>query len=134
MALESILSMSFALVSNAMKDFSHPGTDEKTAVDLNRAIESTLTVASNEWKYVAEVETDFAPDLPLVPCLAGEINQVFLNLIVNAAHAIQKGWSFLGGGRVTFALTATVLSLSACALGRVVGKRVAKRRSLPAPS
>lgn len=53
---------------------------------------------------------------------------------VNAAHSIPKGWSFLGGGRVTFALKATMLSLAACALGRVVGKSVAKRRSQPAPS
>ncbi|HEX7672068.1 MAG TPA: hypothetical protein VF395_20880, partial [Polyangiaceae bacterium] len=53
---------------------------------------------------------------------------------VNAAHAIPKGWSFLGGGRVTFALTATMLSLAACAFGRVIGQRVAKRRSFPAPA
>jgi PAS domain S-box-containing protein len=72
----------------AMKDFSHPGTEEKTSIDLNRAIESTITVARNEWKYVAELVTDFDASLPMVPCLPGEINQVILNLIVNAAHAI----------------------------------------------
>jgi signal transduction histidine kinase len=55
--------------------------------DLNQAIQSTLVIASNEYKYVAEVETDLG-DLPLVNCYAGEINQVVLNLIVNAAHAI----------------------------------------------
>jgi two-component system, NtrC family, sensor kinase len=76
-----------ALVS-AMKEFSHPGTKEKTPVDLNHAIENTLTVAGNEWKYVAHVETEFDPSLPLVSCLPGELNQVILNLIVNAAHAI----------------------------------------------
>ena len=79
---------------SAMKEFSHPDTKEKILLDLNHAIDSTITVARNEWKYVAELETDFdrpAPD----PCLPGEFNQVILNLIVNAAHAIaeadQKG-------------------------------------------
>lgn len=75
-------------IVRAMKEFAHPGTPEKTHVDLNRAIQSTLTVARNEWKYVAEVVTDLQPDLPPVPCLPGEINQVVLNLVVNAAHAI----------------------------------------------
>ena len=77
-----------ARIVRAMKEFSHPGAPEKTPVDLNHAIESTILVSRNEWKYVAEVTTDFDPDLPLVPCVAGEINQVVLNLIANAAHAI----------------------------------------------
>lgn len=72
----------------AMKEFSHPGSKEKTAVDLNHAIENTIAVARNEWKCVAELETDFDPSLPPIPCLLGEFNQVILNLIVNAAHAI----------------------------------------------
>jgi signal transduction histidine kinase len=75
-------------IVSAMKEFSHPGSVEKMAVDLNHAIEMTVTVARNEWKYVAEVVTDFAPGLPPVQCLPGEFNQVILNLIVNAAHAI----------------------------------------------
>jgi PAS domain S-box-containing protein len=73
---------------SAMKEFSHPGTKEKVLVDLNHAIDSTITVARNEWKYVADMETDFDPSLPLISCQAGEFNQVILNLIVNAAHAI----------------------------------------------
>ncbi|MBI3475236.1 MAG: PAS domain-containing protein [Acidobacteria bacterium] len=76
------------MIVRAMKEFSHPGSREKQAVDLNRAIETTVAVARNEWKYVSEVKTDLSPDLPLVPCLAGELNQVLLILIVNAAHAI----------------------------------------------
>jgi PAS domain S-box-containing protein len=75
-------------IVRAMKEFSHPGSQEKTAADLNRAIESTVTVARNEWKYVAEMKLDLAPDLPPVQCFAGEFNQCLLNLIVNAAHAI----------------------------------------------
>ncbi len=79
-----------AHIVRAMKEFSHPGTTEKALVDLNRAIDSTLIVASNEWKYVADLETDFAPTLPLVRCLSGELNQVILNLVVNAAQAISE--------------------------------------------
>ena len=75
-------------IVRAMKEFSHPGTTEKKPVDLNQAIESTITVARNEWKYVAEVVTQLEPTLPLVPCLPGELNQVILNLLINAAHAI----------------------------------------------
>lgn len=74
----------------AMKEFSHPGSKEAVLADLNRALESTIVVSRNEWKYDAEVETDFDPELPRVPCLAGELNQVFLNLIVNAAHTIGE--------------------------------------------
>lgn len=76
-------------IVRSMKDFSHPGGETMQAVDLNRALESTLTVCRNEWKYVADAVTDFDPELPLVTCLPGECNQVFLNLIINAAHAIS---------------------------------------------
>ncbi len=75
-------------IVRAMKDFSHPGTDVKTDIDMNKAIESTITVARNEWKYVAEMVTDFDPGLPFVPCLPAEINQVVLNIIINASHAV----------------------------------------------
>jgi len=77
-----------ASIVQAMKEFSHPGVESKIAVDLNHSIRSTLTVSRNEWKYVAEVKTAFDEHLPLVPCLPGDFNQVMLNLIVNAAHAI----------------------------------------------
>lgn len=76
-------------IVQSMKDFAHPGSAEMKATDLNKAIESTITVASNEWKYVADIETDYDPDLPPVPCLVGEFNQVILNMIVNASHAIS---------------------------------------------
>ena len=70
-----------------MKEFSHPAQDEMAPVDLNRAIQSTLTIAGNEYKYVAGLETELG-ELPPVTCHVNDINQVVLNLIVNAAHAI----------------------------------------------
>jgi PAS domain S-box-containing protein len=81
-------------IVRAMKEFSHPGIHEKTAIDINRAIASAVTVARNEWKYVAEVTYDFEEDLPPVQVLPGEFNQVILNILVNAAHAIAAK----GGG------------------------------------
>jgi len=75
-------------IVKAMKNFSHPGSHEISPANLNRAIESTVTVASNEWKYVAEMKLNLDESLPLVPCMISEFNQVILNLIVNAAHTI----------------------------------------------
>ncbi|MCC6158885.1 MAG: PAS domain S-box protein [Deltaproteobacteria bacterium] len=74
-------------IVSAMKEFAHPDQREKSPADLNRALQATLTIARNEYKYVADVETDFG-ELPSVLCHAGDLNQVFLNLFINAAHAI----------------------------------------------
>jgi signal transduction histidine kinase len=76
-------------IVRSMKEFSHPGTYDKVAIDINRAIENTVTVARSEWKYVAEMMTEYDPSLPLVPCLPGDFNQVILNLIINATHAVS---------------------------------------------
>jgi PAS domain S-box-containing protein len=76
-----------ANIVRAMKEFAHPDRKEKVLVDLNAALQSTLTIARNEYKYVAELETDFGA-IPPVLCHAGEINQAVLNIVVNAAHAI----------------------------------------------
>ena len=75
-------------IVRAMKEFSHPGSKEKTMVDINHLIETTVTVARNEWKYVSEVRTELQHDLPMVFCLAGEVSQVLLNVLVNGAQAI----------------------------------------------
>ena len=77
-------------IVKAMKDFSHPGAKEKILVDINRLIESTVTISRNEWKYVSDMVTNFEPSLGLVPCYPDEFNQVILNLITNASHAIGK--------------------------------------------
>jgi PAS domain S-box-containing protein len=76
-----------ATIVQAMKDFSHPDQREMEPADLNAAILNTLTIARNEYKYVADVEKSLG-ELPPVLCRVGEICQVFLNLLVNAAHAI----------------------------------------------
>ena len=90
-------------IVQAMKEFSHPGTEEKTPTDLNRAIENTITVARNEWKYVADIVTDFDWGLPAVPCLPGEFNQVILNILVNATQTITDvvGDGTKGKGTIT---------------------------------
>jgi signal transduction histidine kinase len=86
-----------AEIVRAMKEFSHPDQGEKKPTDLNKAITTTLIVARNEYKYVADLVTEFDPELPAVPCIVGEFNQVVLNLIVNAAHAIGDVIATTGG-------------------------------------
>ena len=76
-----------AKIVGAMREFAHSAPEEMAPADLTRALENTLIITKNEYKYVADVETDFG-DLPPVVCRIDELNQVFLNLIVNAAHAI----------------------------------------------
>ena len=73
----------------AMKTFSHPGQEEKKSANLNEGISATVTISRNEWKYSAELVTELAADLPRVPCVIGQLNQVILNMIINATHSIQ---------------------------------------------
>jgi len=96
-----------AKIVRAMKDFSHPDQGVRAPADLNRALDDTLIVARNELKYVADVVTDFDPQLPAVSCYLSDLNQVFLNLLVNAAHAIAdvvgdgKSRQVTGKGTIT---------------------------------
>lgn len=77
-------------IVKAMKDFSHPGEEEKAETNINEIIESTITVCRNEWKYVSKIETDLDQHLPMIACFASEISQVILNILVNGAHAISE--------------------------------------------
>jgi PAS domain S-box-containing protein len=77
-----------AKIVTAMRAFAHPSL-ESTPVDLNETIRNILTIATNEYKYVADVSTDLG-ELPTIVCNGSDINQVLLNLIVNAAHAIAE--------------------------------------------
>ncbi len=79
-------------IVRAMKEFSHPGLKEKRPTDINKAIRNAVTISESEWKYISELKLELAADLPQVPLVVGEFNQVILNLIINAAHAIaEKG-------------------------------------------
>jgi PAS domain S-box-containing protein len=89
-----------AKIVRAVKEFSHPDLAEKAEADLNRGIASTITIAHNEWKYVADLTTDFDEALPRVLCYPGDVNQVVLNLIVNAAHAIRQKLKGTGKGQI----------------------------------
>jgi PAS domain S-box-containing protein len=87
-------------IVHAMKIFSHPDSTDKTATDLNNAIESTIIVARNEWRYVAKIVTELDDALPRVVCYPGDINQVVLNLLVNAAHAIKDKFNHEAKGQI----------------------------------
>jgi PAS domain S-box-containing protein len=86
-SLEGIRCMTKIL--GAMRRFSHTGGGESEEVDLNEALDTTITFAQHQIKDIADVQTDYQPDLPRVECYCDELNQVFLNLIVNATHAIR---------------------------------------------
>ncbi|QBG35045.1 MHYT domain-containing protein [Litorilituus sediminis] len=77
-------------IVKAMKSFSHPSKGEMQLTSLAEAIDTTITVARNEWRYIAELTTHFDENIPKVNCVRDELNQVFLNIIVNAAHAIEE--------------------------------------------
>lgn len=77
-------------IVSAMRRFSHTGGGERERVDINEVLEATLTVVQNQIKHIADVQTDYQPNLPRVECYPDEINQAFLNLIVNATHAIRE--------------------------------------------
>jgi two-component system, NtrC family, sensor kinase len=91
-------------IVKAMKEFAHPDSQEQSPADLKHALDTTLLVASNEYKYVARIETDFG-ELPSVVCNVGELNQVFLNLIVNAAHAIKDSGKDVDTGEIKIRLS-----------------------------
>lgn len=79
-----------ATIVRAMKEFSHPGSELPEPIDLNETVRSAITVTRNEWKYVANLHDDLDPDMPPVTCHRQAISQVLVNLIVNAAHAIEQ--------------------------------------------
>lgn len=92
-------------IVRAMKEFAHPDVQEQSPADINHAIETTLLVARNEYKYYACVETELG-ELPAVVCNVNELNQVFLNLIINAAHAIESAGRDASSGLITIRTSA----------------------------
>lgn len=86
-----------AEIVKAMKTFSHVEQSQtKQAINLHEALKSALTISRNSYKYVAEIETDFSAEVGSIECYASELNQVFLNLIINAAHAIEEKRAGMG--------------------------------------
>ena len=71
-----------------LKDFAHPGEDKAQTADINKGIESTLSIVWNELKYIATVTKEYG-ELPLVECYPQQLNQVFMNILVNAAQAMK---------------------------------------------
>lgn len=89
-------------IVRAMKTFSHiEASIKKQTIDLHEAIHNTLTITRSSYKYIAEIETDFAPDLGTIECYPNELNQVFLNLVINAIHAIEEKHAGMGKIRIT---------------------------------
>ena len=78
-----------ARIVRSLKEFAHPNPPEKQPTDLNQLVESAIAVSRHEWKLVADVVEELDPNLPQIPCVVDEINQIMLNLIVNAAQAIS---------------------------------------------
>ena len=97
-------------IVRAMKEFAHPGQEEKMPVDVNRALGSTIAVSTNEWKYVAEIKTDFDESNPFVSALPVELNQVFLNILVNAAHAVSDVTEEGANGKGEITISTKLLS------------------------
>lgn len=90
-----------AEIVKAMKTFSHiESVQTKQNINLHEALDSVLTISRNSYKYVANIETDYAENLPTIECYASQLNQVFLNLIINAAHAIEEKNAGMGLIRV----------------------------------
>lgn len=77
-------------IINAMKNFSHPGSGKLEPSDINLGIQSTVILATNEWKYAADIDMQLDNTIPLIPCYPDELNQVFLNMIINSTHAIAE--------------------------------------------
>ena len=73
----------------SMNEYAHGGVQDKQAVDLNRVVEAAITVCRSQWKHVADAVTDLDPTPPVVACVPGDVQEVLINLIINAAHAIE---------------------------------------------
>jgi signal transduction histidine kinase len=116
-------------IVTAMKEFSHPGSGEKSPVDLNHAILNTLTVCRNEIKYAATVVTELDPSLPKVHCLTGQINQVILNLVVNAAQAMEttRPKGELGTIRITTSSDGTFVEMRVADNGSGIPEAIRNR-------
>jgi signal transduction histidine kinase len=95
-------------IVNDLKNFARPGTAEWKAINIHESIDSTLTLLYSEYKHQIEVIRDYQPGLPPVPCSPGQLNQVFMNLLLNAAQAIEGS----GQVRITTRIVAEHLHIT----------------------
>lgn len=96
-------------IVRAMKEFAHPGTESTLPLDANRVIETALQVSRGEWKYVADIETDLDPGLPIIEGHPGPLGQVLLVMLVNGAQAIADHRSLASEGKGTIRITTRLL-------------------------
>jgi signal transduction histidine kinase len=118
-----------ATIVRAMKEFAHPDQKQMVAADLNGAVKATVEVARNEYKYVADLELCLG-EIPPVLCYPGDLNQVFLNLIVNAAHAIGdvvKGTTNKGKIKVSTSLEGSQVVVKITDTGTGIPEEIASR-------
>ncbi len=105
-----------ATIVAAMKSFAHPGGGQMSPADLNKAVGDTLVVAANELKYVADVIVELG-EIPPVTCHLSDVNQVLLNLVVNAAHAVTEKGPARGEIRVTTRVEGDDVVIEVCDTG-----------------
>lgn len=113
-------------IVRAMKDFSHIDRSQVSRININDAIKNTLTIAHNEYKYVADIATEFS-ELPLVECYANDLNGVFLNLIVNAAHAIEAKGGERGRITISTRLEGYEVEIAIADTGTGIDKKISQR-------
>jgi signal transduction histidine kinase len=78
-----------ARIVSTLKEFAHPGSEQRCEINIHKLLKNTILVSKNTWKYCARTETNFSPEVPMITGISGDLSQVFVNLIVNAAHAIE---------------------------------------------
>lgn len=99
-------------IISALKDFSFPRSFILTDTDVNKNLETVLLISASSWKGYAEMEKQLAPNLPLVPCYADELNQVFINLLVNAVDAIREKHDKKGVIKISTALVGEFVQIT----------------------
>ncbi len=100
-----------------MKEFAHPGTGAPEATDINLVINGALTICRSRTKNIVSVDTDLAPSAPLIMCRKGQIQQVLMNLIINAVEAMEEKDMKTGRVQITTKMGEAVLRIEICDTG-----------------
>jgi two-component system NtrC family sensor kinase len=100
-------------IVHSMRGFSYPGECHQPT-DLNALVEQAMVLTRHEWKHVAQVTTDLDPQLPPIRCAQQEILQVLINLIINAAQAMEEQSSTPEYGRIHISTQSTSQGVKIC--------------------